>query len=187
MDFYLFKQVLFGDVSSIIFHYSRLFTEQYVKQVLQLCDCGYYTCHPYEHPINYLGHEFMTANEKGEPDDGMGMSLKSFFSNPNVTVLVPFDRRGYRVNELFEFNSWSGYDQGSFTHHTIMWNGKKKDYYKCLKNMRRFSRFVHSSTLIIVKINDDGTIKFNWGLDYKPGYCPLLFVDKRQPADNVYP
>lgn len=179
MDFYLFKQVLLGDVSSIIFHYSRLFTEQYVKRVIRMCDCGYRTEHPYEHPITYLGHEFMTADEKEKSECGMGMSLKSFFSNPLVNVLVPFDRRGYPMDGLFEFTSWGGIYAD---HHTIMWRGKRKDYYKCLKNMRRFSRFVHSSTLIIVKIDGEGTINFNWGLDYKPGYCPLLFVDKREDS-----
>lgn len=150
MDFNLFKKVILGDVSSIIFGYSRLYAK-YIGNVLENSHCDVIP---------------------GIPPIIKGF-FSQYFSNKQMIVLIPFDENGNRLNQTFQFFShdWNnGYN--------TRWVGSKQDYDECLDEMKYFMELVPTSRLSFVRIFNGSLISVGDNVTWECGYCPLLYVDR---------
>lgn len=155
MDFYLFKEVILGDVSSIIFGYSRVYAK-YIGNVLENSHC--------------------------EVIYGIPPTIKDFFSqyfsNKQTIVLIPFDENGDMLNQKFQFfaHDWNnGYYSVGYN---TRWVGSRKDYDKCLDEMKYFMELVPTSRLSFVRVSNGSLISVGDNVAWECGYCPLLYVDR---------
>lgn len=107
MEFSLFKEVILGDVSSIIFGYSRLFTRQYLRCVIENSDCDHYNPYPTESPFDFIGQHRIGISYSKRNYGSNDLHPESFFSSEQYIVLVPFNEDGYPCSGMFEFCKYS--------------------------------------------------------------------------------
>lgn len=163
MDFDLFKEVILGDVSTIIFGYSRYLTKDYIKRFIEKSICSISTnCD--DLPIISKSSIPITNYPRLE-------YFRRFFNNNKIIVLTPF-HEGYSF-EFFRHN-WDKNQQGGYD---TMWIGTQQDYDGCIASMKNFIKLVPGTKMLFVKTTIGGTtVETDVTSTYDDGYCPILYV-----------